>query len=41
MGVAQQSFRDEEVLHRPLFPSVDEACKTLEEGKPTAPATST
>src|SRR6266446_4526381 len=33
LGIAQQSFTDEEILHRLLFASVNEACKILEEGK--------
>jgi 3-hydroxyacyl-CoA dehydrogenase len=33
MGVEQRSFSDEEILHRLLFASVNEACKILEEGK--------
>jgi 3-hydroxyacyl-CoA dehydrogenase len=33
LGIPQRSFSDEEVLHRLLFASVNEACKILEEGK--------
>jgi 3-hydroxyacyl-CoA dehydrogenase len=33
MGIEQRSFSDEEILHRLLFASVNEACKILEEGK--------
>ena len=33
MGVPQQEFTDQEILHRLLFSSVNEACKILEEGK--------
>ena len=33
MGVEQRSFSEEEILHRLLFASVNEACKILEEGK--------
>ena len=33
MGVEQRSFSDEEILHRLLFASVNEACRILEEGK--------
>jgi 3-hydroxyacyl-CoA dehydrogenase len=33
LGIAQHSFTDEEILHRLLFSSVNEACKILEEGK--------
>jgi 3-hydroxyacyl-CoA dehydrogenase len=33
MGVEQRTFSDEEILHRLLFASVNEACKILEEGK--------
>jgi 3-hydroxyacyl-CoA dehydrogenase len=32
MGVPQRSFTDEEILHRLLFSSVNEACKIIEEG---------
>jgi 3-hydroxyacyl-CoA dehydrogenase len=32
MGVEQHAFTDEEILHRLLFASVNEACKILEEG---------
>jgi 3-hydroxyacyl-CoA dehydrogenase len=32
-GFAQRTFGDEEILHRLLFSSVNEACKILEEGK--------
>src|SRR6516162_8637682 len=32
-GFAQRTFSDEEILHRLLFSSVNEACKILEEGK--------
>src|SRR5262252_9499655 len=33
MRIEQKSFSDEEILHRLLFASVNEACKILEEGK--------
>jgi 3-hydroxyacyl-CoA dehydrogenase len=33
MGIEQRSFTPEEILHRLLFASVNEACKILEEGK--------
>src|SRR6266851_4263948 len=33
LGIEQRSFTDEEILHRLLFASVNEACKILEEGK--------
>jgi 3-hydroxyacyl-CoA dehydrogenase len=33
MGIEQRRFSDEEILHRLLFASVNEACKILEEGK--------
>jgi 3-hydroxyacyl-CoA dehydrogenase len=33
LGVAQKSFTDQEILHRLLFASVNEACRILEEGK--------
>ncbi|MBO0738678.1 MAG: enoyl-CoA hydratase/isomerase family protein [Alphaproteobacteria bacterium] len=33
LGIEQHSFSDEEILHRLLFASVNEACKILEEGK--------
>jgi 3-hydroxyacyl-CoA dehydrogenase len=33
LGIEQRSFGDEEILHRLLFASVNEACKILEEGK--------
>lgn len=33
LGIAQRSFTSEEILHRLLFASVNEACKILEEGK--------
>ncbi len=33
MGIKQRTFSDEEVLHRLLFASINEACKILEEGK--------
>jgi 3-hydroxyacyl-CoA dehydrogenase len=33
LGIPQQSFSGEEILHRLLFASVNEACKILEEGK--------
>ena len=33
MGVPQKSFTDQEILHRLLFSSVNEACRILEEGK--------
>ncbi len=32
-GIKQRTFSDEEVLHRLLFASINEACKILEEGK--------
>lgn len=32
-GIPQRTFTDQEVLHRLLFASVNEACKILEEGK--------
>ena len=32
-GIAQRSFTDEEVLHRLLFGSINEACKMIAEGK--------
>ncbi|WP_349607713.1 3-hydroxyacyl-CoA dehydrogenase NAD-binding domain-containing protein [Cupriavidus sp. DF5525] len=32
-GIPQRSFTDQEILHRLLFASVNEACKILEEGK--------
>ncbi|CAG2153760.1 Fatty acid oxidation complex subunit alpha [Cupriavidus yeoncheonensis] len=32
-GIPQRTFTDEEILHRLLFASVNEACKILEEGK--------
>ncbi len=32
-GIAQRTFSHEEILHRLLFASVNEACKILEEGK--------
>src|ERR1019366_6407353 len=32
MGVEQRALTDEEILHRLLFASVNEACKILEEG---------
>lgn len=32
LDVAQRSFTDEEILHRLLFASVNEACRLLEEG---------
>src|SRR5919108_3849629 len=33
LGIPQRSFSAEEILHRLLFASVNEACKILEEGK--------
>ncbi|MBV8738539.1 MAG: fatty-acid oxidation protein subunit alpha, partial [Alphaproteobacteria bacterium] len=33
LGIAQRRFTAEEILHRLLFASVNEACKILEEGK--------
>jgi 3-hydroxyacyl-CoA dehydrogenase len=33
LGIEQRSFTDEEILHRLLFASVNEACKILAEGK--------
>jgi 3-hydroxyacyl-CoA dehydrogenase len=33
LGIGQRTFSDEEILHRLLFSSVNEACKILEEGK--------
>src|SRR5271169_6885901 len=33
LGITQRSFGGEEILHRLLFASVNEACKILEEGK--------
>jgi 3-hydroxyacyl-CoA dehydrogenase len=33
LAVPQQEFTDQEILHRLLFSSVNEACKILEEGK--------
>jgi 3-hydroxyacyl-CoA dehydrogenase len=33
LGIEQRSFSDDEILHRLLFASVNEACKILEEGK--------
>ncbi|HJU18272.1 MAG TPA: 3-hydroxyacyl-CoA dehydrogenase NAD-binding domain-containing protein [Stellaceae bacterium] len=33
LGIPQRSFTSEEILHRLLFASVNEACKILEEGK--------
>src|SRR5262245_16985826 len=33
LGIEQKTFSDEEILHRLLFSSVNEACKILEEGK--------
>ena len=33
LGIQQRSFTPEEILHRLLFASVNEACKILEEGK--------
>jgi 3-hydroxyacyl-CoA dehydrogenase len=32
-GFEQKTFTDDEILHRLLFASVNEACKILEEGK--------
>jgi len=32
-GIVQRTFSDEEILHRALFASVNEACRILEEGK--------
>jgi 3-hydroxyacyl-CoA dehydrogenase len=33
LGVPQKEFTDQEILHRLLFSSVNEACRILEEGK--------
>ena len=33
LGVVQRTFTDQEILHRLLFSSVNEACRILEEGK--------
>jgi 3-hydroxyacyl-CoA dehydrogenase len=33
LGIEQRAFTDEEILHRLLFASLNEACKILEEGK--------
>jgi 3-hydroxyacyl-CoA dehydrogenase len=33
LGIEQRSFTGEEILHRLLFASINEACKILEEGK--------
>jgi len=33
MGIAQRTFTPEEILHRLLFASVNEACKILDQGK--------
>ncbi|MBL6455734.1 enoyl-CoA hydratase/isomerase family protein [Belnapia sp. T6] len=33
LGIEQRSFTDEEILHRLLFASVNEACRILAEGK--------
>ena len=33
LGIAQRTFTDEEILHRMLFASVNEACKILDEGR--------
>ena len=33
MGAPQKEFTDQEILHRLLFASVNEACRILEEGK--------
>ncbi|QQS11080.1 MAG: enoyl-CoA hydratase/isomerase family protein [Rhodospirillales bacterium] len=33
LGVQRRAFTDEEILHRLLFSSVNEACKIIEEGK--------
>ncbi len=33
MGMPQRAFTDQEILHRLLFSSVNEACRILEEGK--------
>jgi 3-hydroxyacyl-CoA dehydrogenase len=33
LGIPQRSFSDEEILHRLLFASINEACKILDEGK--------
>ncbi len=33
LGIEQRGFSDEEILHRLLFASVNEACRILEEGK--------
>ena len=41
LGIPQRDFTDQEILHRLLFSSVNEACKILEEGKAYRPATST
>lgn len=32
-GIAQRTFSDEEILHRLLFASVNEACRILDEGR--------
>ncbi|OWT60298.1 3-hydroxyacyl-CoA dehydrogenase NAD-binding domain-containing protein [Candidimonas nitroreducens] len=32
-GIEQRTFSDEEILHRVLFASINEACKILEDGK--------
>ncbi|HEX9507435.1 MAG TPA: hypothetical protein VF947_03460 [Myxococcales bacterium] len=40
LGIEQRIFGDKEIPHRLLFASVNEACKFLEEGRPTAPAIS-
>jgi len=33
VGIEQPSFSDEEILNRPFFASVNEACKILDGGK--------
>ncbi|EYS97652.1 fatty-acid oxidation protein subunit alpha [Cupriavidus sp. SK-4] len=33
LGIPQRTFTDQEILHRLLFASVNEACKILDEGK--------
>jgi 3-hydroxyacyl-CoA dehydrogenase len=33
LGIPQRGFSDEEILHRLLFASINEACKILDEGK--------
>jgi 3-hydroxyacyl-CoA dehydrogenase len=37
LGIAQRALEDQEILHRLLFASVNEACKILEEGKAYRP----